>query len=126
MYTPTKARIAAMATLLTIASIFTLAQPAQATMGQCPSGYFCIWEDNTYQGHFARFTIGSSDLNVAIGGFVFNDKTTAVWNRTGRIWCTYQDKNYGGSVRSWGAGASNPNLSGIGWNDRISSLRRCP
>jgi hypothetical protein len=97
---------------------------AHATKSQCPAGHFCIWEDRNYQGHFARFTIGSDNLARPIGGFVFNNKASSLWNRTGTVWCTYDGFEYSGAVRSWSNNAASPRLNS--WGDRISSLRKCP
>jgi hypothetical protein len=92
----------------------------------CPAGYFCVWENADGTGHWARFQTGSPDLTVPIGGFVFNDEISSVWNRTSRIWCLYENIDYGGTVlriaAGWGPGAIGPRY---GFNDKVSSLRAC-
>jgi hypothetical protein len=37
--------------------------------------------------------------------------------------CVYEDVNYGGRSQCWNADDEERNLSGTGWNDRISSIR---
>jgi hypothetical protein len=37
--------------------------------------------------------------------------------------CVYEDINYGGRSQCWNADEEERNLSGSGWNDRISSIR---
>ncbi len=37
--------------------------------------------------------------------------------------CVYEDINYGGRSQCWNADDEERNLSGAGWNDRISSIR---
>lgn len=37
--------------------------------------------------------------------------------------CVYEDVNYGGRSQCWNADEEQRNLSGTGWNDRISSVR---
>jgi hypothetical protein len=37
--------------------------------------------------------------------------------------CVYEDVNYGGRSQCWNAEEEERNLSGTGWNDRISSIR---
>ena len=45
-------------------------------------------------------------------------------NRQGRDRiCVYEDVNFGGRSQCWNADEEERNLSGTGWNDRISSIR---
>src|SRR5688572_32158616 len=37
--------------------------------------------------------------------------------------CVYEDINYGGRSQCWNADEEVRNLSGTGWNDRVSSIR---
>jgi hypothetical protein len=37
--------------------------------------------------------------------------------------CVYEDINYGGRSQCWNADEEERNLNGLGWNDRISSVR---
>jgi hypothetical protein len=91
----------------------------------CPSGYFCVWEHADGTGHWARFQTGSPDLRVPIGGSVFNDKISSVWNRTSRIWCLYENIGYGGAGLRIGVNWRGPLGPGYNFNDRVSSLKPC-
>lgn len=119
-----------LAVIAMIAPAAAQAQPSGAVeplaFADCPAGYFCVWEHADGTGHWARFQTGSPDLTAPIGGFVFNDEISAVWNRTSRIWCLYENINYGGSVlriaAGWGPGPIGPRYD---FNDKVSSLRAC-
>ncbi|WP_433274700.1 peptidase inhibitor family I36 protein [Actinosynnema sp. CS-041913] len=100
-----------------------------ASWEQCLDGYFCVWEypngnAGVIGGHFARFAWGSENLANPIGGFVFNDKISSVWNRTGKVWCTHVDKEYQGRV--WPVGNWRGNTAQYSMDNKISSLRVCP
>ncbi|MEV8441860.1 peptidase inhibitor family I36 protein [Actinosynnema sp. NPDC051121] len=114
---------------LTTPAVAQARQPGDVgtmAFADCPAGYFCVWEHADGTGHWARFQTGSPDLTVPIGGFVFNDEISSVWNRTSRIWCLYENTNYGGSVlriaANWGPGAIGPRYE---FNDKVSSLKSC-
>ncbi|AUI60211.1 hypothetical protein BKN51_19750 [Amycolatopsis sp. BJA-103] len=90
-----------------------------AAYSDCPSGWFCVWEHANGQGRMIRFQTGSADLR----GQNANDQISSVYNRTSRIWCTYTDINYGGTLWRVSAGWRGNVPSQL--NDRISSLRAC-
>ncbi|ANZ41729.1 hypothetical protein BBK82_43080 [Lentzea guizhouensis] len=92
---------------------------------QCPDGYFCVWENADGTGRFARFQLGSPNLAVPIGGYVFNDEISAVWNRTNRIWCLYEHAHYGGRLLRIAADWRGPIGPRYDFNDIVSSLRPC-
>jgi hypothetical protein len=53
-----------------------------------------------------------------------NDREDGRDNRPARDRiCVYEDINYGGRSQCWNADEEERNLSGAGWNDRISSIR---
>jgi hypothetical protein len=57
-------------------------------------------------------------------GGIFNDNRNDRDNRPPRDRiCVYEDVNYGGRSQCWNTTEDERNLSGIGWNDRISSIR---
>ncbi|PSL47149.1 peptidase inhibitor family I36 [Saccharothrix carnea] len=91
----------------------------------CPSGYFCVWEHADGTGHWARFRTGSSDLTVPIGGFVFNDEISSVWNRTSRIWCLYENIDYGPPALRIAVNWRGPLGPRYDFNDKVSSLKPC-
>ena len=58
------------------------------------------------------------------GGFFGNNGRDDRDNRPSRDRiCVYEDINYGGRSQCWSADEEERNLSGSGWNDRISSIR---
>jgi len=100
-----------------------IAPPAQAQAAiACPSARICLYEHSNYGGRMAYYATGSS--NMAIYGPSFNDMTSSIRNNTPYRWCVYQHANYGGAVRYVSPLSSYPTLDG-GWNDIISSLRKC-
>src|SRR4051794_325061 len=72
--------------------------PASAATGwdRCPRGYMCVFENANGGGHYAYFAAGASNLANPIGGFVFNDKISSVWNRgtTPDGWCFFQNSGF--------------------------------
>ena len=114
-------RRTAIAFFLSIAiagGIQAVPHPAAASASQCPSGYFCVWENSPFSGHFAYFKVGSSDLRNAIGGYVFNNRITDVWNRA-YAFCIYDGTSYRDPRKRIDYGFKGY----LGdWNDRISSL----
>ena len=107
--------------LLAGGTIFAAADKADASASQCPSGYFCVWEHSPFGGHFAYFSKGSFDLDNPIGGFVFNNKITDVWNRTGTDWCLNDGKNGIGPHKEISSGYQGYTLE---FNDRTSSINK--
>lgn len=102
-----------------------IVSPATANSADCPSGRFCIWTNTNYNGSFAYFAFGSANLANPIGGYVFNNRVTSIWNRTGRAWCLYDGANYRGQLLRESAGGYRANLTVERINDRTSSLRAC-
>ncbi|MEV6715803.1 peptidase inhibitor family I36 protein [Lentzea sp. NPDC051208] len=84
----------------------------------CPSGWFCAWEDTNGQGRMLQLKVGVPDLRP----FGMDNAISSIWNRTNVTWCAYDLPNYGGASFSVGSGVRTPRLP-IGMDDRISSLR---
>jgi len=103
-----------------------MASPAEAAWSQCPADRFCVWKGGGGSGAFAYFAVGSADLRNPIGGVVFDNSITSVWNRTGRAWCMYTGYNYtplpGATVFS----GTKDDFTGFPWNNTFSSLRARP
>ena len=101
---------------------------ATATASQCPVGYFCVWTDSPFSGHFAYFAMGASNL-TKFKDSIFNNKITDVWNRTANPFCLYNalDLRYGGDPRNTRR-VIYPGFKGyLGtYNDVTSSLYRHP
>jgi hypothetical protein len=120
----------ALAVLSTLS--MTFASPAQAqepaqdeTQDQaqvaCPANRICLYEHVNFGGRVAIYAVGSADMNRF--GPRFNDMTSSIINNTGSRWCAYEHANYGGQVLVITPRQRRATLPG--WNDRISSLRRC-
>jgi hypothetical protein len=110
------------AALTVAAASSAQAAPAGAdsvtSYSDCPTGWFCVWDGPGGTGAFARFQTGAADLRA----FDLNDKISSLWNRTGVVWCTYTDINYGGST--WPVGNWQGNTAQYSRDNTISSLHR--
>ena len=72
-------------------------------------------------------------FNRRRGGGFFGNNGNGIGNGNGRDdrdnrpardrICVYEDINYGGRSQCWNADEDVQNLNGLGWNDRISSVR---
>lgn len=95
-------------------------QVSITAFSDCPDGWFCVWEHAGGQGRMARFQIGSGDLGA------MDNQISSLWNRTGVTWCAYDEPNFAGPVLRIG-NTQLRDLRTIGWDNRISALRRgCP
>jgi hypothetical protein len=117
----------ALAVLSTLS--MTIASPAQAqdpaqdeAQAACPANRICLYEHINFGGRVAIYAVGSSDMTRF--GPRFNDMTSSIKNNTGSRWCAYEHVNYGGQHLPIGPQQSLRSLP-PGWNDRISSIRKC-
>jgi hypothetical protein len=119
-------RAAALTSIAAAAALGT-AGSAQAAWGDCPSSRICIWDKVNATGTWGYFKEGTSDLSSSkVLGGKMNDKTSAVRNNTGQVWCLYEHKNRGGRIATIGPGRDAVMTFYSGsfyWNDKISSLR---
>lgn len=99
------------------------AAPALAHWDQCPDKSFCVWVDWDATGLFAYFNTGSNDLRRAIGGHVFDNAITSIWNRSDSRWCVWSEPFYEGQQTGFGIGGQG-NVPAV-LNDTISSLKAC-
>jgi hypothetical protein len=97
------------------------AAPAEAAWSQCTAGYFCVWTGANGSGSFAKFQVGSADLRDPIGGVVFDNKITSVWNRQGDVFCAWSGYGYTGSKIGINGAERFANL-GDTMDNNISSL----
>jgi hypothetical protein len=88
----------------------------------CPANRICLYEHINYGGRIAYYAIGSRDMSLY--GPRFNDMTSSIRNNSPYRWCVYQHANYGLPVKVINPWQPLPSLPS-GWNDVISSLRRC-
>jgi hypothetical protein len=105
-----------------------------------------VWDAEGFMGVTDEFDMDVPDLRLRAmeGRRNWNDRIDSfrviAFNRRGRGFglgrdedrdnrpardriCVYEDINYGGRSQCWNADEEERNLSGTGWNDRISSIR---
>lgn len=107
-----------------------------------------VWDQEEFMGASDEFDMDVPDLRLRAmaGRRDWNDRIDSfhvvAFNRRGRGFgfgrgdredrgdgpardriCVYEDINYGGRSQCWNADEEERNLSGTGWNDRISSIR---
>jgi ABC-type transport system substrate-binding protein len=108
-------RVALIAALALAAALsMTIAASAQAES-------ITLYEHDNFGGRQVTYAVGSADM-TRFGPF-FNDMASSYRNNSGSWWCAYEHANYGGSVLRISPWSSNTSLGG--WNDRISSIRKC-
>lgn len=105
-----------------------------------------VWDGEEFMGVTDEFDMDVPDLRLRAieGRRNWNDRIDSfrviAFNRRGRGFgfgrdedrdnrpardriCIYEDINFGGRSQCWNADEEERNLSGTGWNDRISSIR---
>ena len=105
-----------------------------------------VWDGEEFMGVTDEFDMDVPDLRLRAieGRRNWNDRIDSfrvtAFNRRGRGFgfgrdedrdnrpardriCVYEDINYGGRSQCWNTDEEERNLSGTGWNDRISSIR---
>ncbi|MBP2583930.1 hypothetical protein J3A78_004408 [Streptomyces sp. PvR006] len=117
-------RLATVATALGLSSAGLLgagAAPAQAALGDCPSGYFCAWKTDNGSG-----TMYKTNVSVATLG-AWDNTFRSVMNRTNKFACLYDDANHG---LDGGIGVMDPNPAGTEWggpgSTSVSSVKLVP
>lgn len=81
-------------------------------------GGITVYADPDFRGESATFRTDTPDLR----GYGLNDKVSSIELPNGEAWEVCQDVNYGNRCQVVSGSISN--LRDMGWNDRISSLRR--
>ena len=81
-------------------------------------GGITVFTDPDFRGESATFRTDTPDLR----GYGINDKVSSIELPNGEAWEICQDVNYGNRCQVVSGSISN--LRDMGWNDRISSLRR--
>jgi Beta/Gamma crystallin len=104
--TPLRCRLSAGAVL----AVLLVAAPARAEV--------VLYEHDRFNGRTITVTESLTDLRVQ----EFNDKASSVVIRKGR-WQLCADINFRGSCKDLGPGEY-PSLSAMGFNDKLSSLRK--
>jgi len=93
-------------------------------IGECDSGYTCVWEHINFNGRILQFR--AAGLRSDMHDYTFDDKMSSWYNRNSRDARWYNEPNGGGVSRCMNNGSRNANL-GIGSpfddGDKMSSLR---
>lgn len=107
-----------------------VAAPAQAAIGNCPSGAACIWGDLNYQTNglgaakvgFQQYIPNYSLWHFDTTNIGANDAATSLYNNGNLSPATfYRDANKGGWSVTWDKKTGSADLRANGVNDAISS-----
>lgn len=79
-----------------------------------------LYGDRSFQG--VELTRNSYDSNFANDGF--NDMASSLINPTGDFWLIFEHRDYNGRKICMRPDSRLADLAGLGWNDRISSVKR--
>ena len=123
-------RRAAVGGAIVLGTLLATAVPAHAATGynRCPANRICLFVNANGGGPYASFQTGSADLRNPISGYVFDNKFSSAWNRTGNSFCGYAGYNYTfGNVpnRVFLFNPGDRGNIGAPFNDNISSLMNC-
>ncbi|MFD4657804.1 peptidase inhibitor family I36 protein [Kitasatospora sp. NPDC058444] len=120
-----------MAACLSLAAGLALTAPAPPALAatsatgydRCASGNFCLFQDVDGQGR----VVGLGGERASLGSLDFNDITSSLRNRTGRLWSVYTNADFGGRCLPVAADYTG-NVTQYSLNDQISSARPggCP
>ncbi len=110
-----------------VASGFVTSGAAQASVGDCPSGYMCAWSDANYNG--ARLQLTGSNSNWGIWSqskclkyLNWNDCASSLYNHTtNKCYRFYADATFGGGYHTLKHGDTIAYLGTWNFNDTISS-----
>src|SRR3954471_24974160 len=91
---------------------------ASAQFRRNNAGGVTVYTNPNFTGESVSFRNDTPDLR----GYSLNDKISSIDIPNGESWEICQDINYGNRCQIISGSISN--LNSIGWNDRISSLRR--
>lgn len=90
------------------------ASPLPRSIGQCTSGYFCIWSAADYGGSFQQFSATSSYRQITLSS------VNSLYNRRADRTFLYEGANGTGLSSCYGPGAKVANLSG--WRETAQSV----
>jgi hypothetical protein len=108
---------------LTAASLAGFSGTANAALSDCPDNYVCIWTNKDYTGTMDRY---SSTPSGYCWNFTptMNDRVSSIANNTPRTMLFRINAGCGPTWPQYSQRweSSNPNLSGTGFNDVLSSF----
>ncbi|GGP71655.1 hypothetical protein GCM10010185_51020 [Saccharothrix coeruleofusca] len=100
--------------------VLTAPANAEATWDRCPHGSYCLFEHRDGGGALYRVSNPNGNTRVNLPGW-FNDKASAVWNRSGQLMGLYKDANCKAPLVKAGP-YGNPEKLGAHTQDRASSI----
>lgn len=111
-------------------STAAVAPAASAADSQCSYGYSCVWTDSNYTGSFSWRGNANYTEWHAVGGYIFNDSISSIWNRNQSRKLFYEHADRGGIALEVRVNEKIANLqdrhTGLwqhpDWNDFISSV----
>lgn len=115
--------VAAGLTLTALTAPVASAARAQSGYDRCGSPNFCLFEHTNGQGR----VVGLQGARKTLGSLDFDNITSSIRNRNGRIWSVYTGTNFTGRCLNVAARYTG-NVTQYGLNDQISSVRpgTCP
>ena len=122
LVTPMAAPVAAAPTTAnTTTAVPVRADDLGKSYSRCGAQNFCLFEHVDGGGE----VVGYRGEHANVG--TFNDRTSSIKNRTGRLWSVYDHVNFGGRCLPVAADYTG-NVTQYNMNDRISSARPggCP
>lgn len=90
------------------------AAPAPRSIGQCDSGYFCVWSAANYTGSFQQFSATSSYRSISLS------TVNSLYNRRSDRTFLYEGSTGTGSSSCYQPSAKVANLSG--WRENAQTV----
>lgn len=97
-----------------------VATQASASIGECPEGWLCLWQNELFTGRMLEFHDSGSWQNLTEYGF--NDQASSVYNHTNKDAKLAWDINGGEPHRCLQPGESLGVMPG-NWDNNVSSIR---
>lgn len=91
-----------------------VAAPVPRSIGQCSSGYFCIWSGTSYTGSFQQFSAANSYRPVTLS------TVNSLYNHRSDRTYLHEVSDGSGSYSCYGPGAHVTNLSG--WREHAKAV----
>lgn len=102
----------------TQANLKGTSDPSTEAASDCPSGYFCLWQDADYKGRRPQWRdTGCKILGGALG---FNDEASSWYNRNSHNVRLFWDTGCTGRSFSASPGERASHMGG--WGDEVSSV----
>ncbi len=120
---------------LVAASVVLPAAAVSAADTQCPTGYYCYWNNTSYGGAFGNWNSTRNNMGIATDNVTnMNDVASSQWVRWGKSVRIWEDTTLTGRSTDFANGSKNTSLGSFNanlgfaetWSDRISSFTKLP